>query len=213
METLSGWPSLYHRTDHQALKYLLEQRLTHPLQHKWLTKLLGLDYEIQYKKGIDNGVTDALSRRTIAYHSEVCPTKHGTLNAISSAQPAWVQELLDSYVGDPMAQELIPQLLLDPTSNSGYQLDKGLVKFKGKLYVGTSKGIRENLIKALHASAVGGHSGQRGCLQRVQALFHWPGIKRDVIQFVRSCDVCQRSKHENVPYPELLQPLPVPQQA
>ena len=51
------------RTDHQALKHLLEQRLTNPLQHKWLTKLLGLDYEIQYKKGSDNGVADAFSRR------------------------------------------------------------------------------------------------------------------------------------------------------
>lgn len=39
------------RTDHQSLKFLLEQKLTIPLQHKWLTKLLGLDYEIQYKKG------------------------------------------------------------------------------------------------------------------------------------------------------------------
>ena len=112
-----------------------------------------------------------------------------------------------------MVQDLIPQLLLDPSSNSDYQFDKGLLKFKGKLYVGTAKGIKDNLIKELHDSAVGGHSGQRGCLQRVQALFHWPGIKKKVIQFVRSCDVCQRNKHENVPYPGLLQPLPVPQQA
>nr|XP_027093474.1 uncharacterized protein LOC113713862 [Coffea arabica] len=76
------------RTDHQALKYLLEQRLTHPLQHKWLTKLLGLDYEIHYKKGIDNGVADALSRRRIVDHSKGCSTESGILNAISSVQPA-----------------------------------------------------------------------------------------------------------------------------
>ena len=65
----------------------------------------------------------------------------------------------------------------------------------------------------MHDSAIGGHSGQKGCLHRIQALFHWPGLKRDVIQYVRSCDVCQRNKHENVPYPGLLQPIPVPQQA
>ena len=50
------------KTDHQSLKYLLDQKLTTSLQHKWLAKLLGLDYEIQYKKGVENKVADALSR-------------------------------------------------------------------------------------------------------------------------------------------------------
>ncbi|KAL3530061.1 hypothetical protein ACH5RR_009383 [Cinchona calisaya] len=34
------------KTDHQSLKYLLEQNITTPMQQKWLTKLLGLNYEI-----------------------------------------------------------------------------------------------------------------------------------------------------------------------
>ncbi|XP_019265828.1 PREDICTED: uncharacterized protein LOC109243359 [Nicotiana attenuata] len=51
------------RTDHQSLKFLLEQKITTALQQKGLTKLLGLDYEVQYKKGTENRVADALSRR------------------------------------------------------------------------------------------------------------------------------------------------------
>lgn len=51
------------KTDHQPLKYLLEQRITTPSQQKWLVKLLGYDYIISYKKGKDNIVADALSRR------------------------------------------------------------------------------------------------------------------------------------------------------
>ncbi|KAK8943096.1 hypothetical protein KSP39_PZI009423 [Platanthera zijinensis] len=50
------------RTDHQSLKHFLDQRLASPLQQKWLTKLLGYDYEIVYKQGKENLVVDALSR-------------------------------------------------------------------------------------------------------------------------------------------------------
>lgn len=35
-------------------------------------------------------------------------------------------------------------------------------------------------------------------------------MKQDIIRFVQQCDNCQRNKHENLPYPGLLQPLPVP---
>lgn len=51
------------RTGQQSLKFLLEHKITSTLQHKWVTKLLGLDYEIQYKQGTTNRVVDALSRR------------------------------------------------------------------------------------------------------------------------------------------------------
>ncbi|XP_019160031.1 PREDICTED: uncharacterized protein LOC109156634 [Ipomoea nil] len=38
-------------------------------------------------------------------------------------------------------------------------------------------------------------------------------MKREGIQAVKTCDVCQRYKEENVAYPGLLQPLSVPEQA
>ncbi|KAI4294825.1 hypothetical protein MLD38_040853 [Melastoma candidum] len=50
------------KTDHFSLKYLLEQKITTAFQSKCLPKLLGLDYEVVYKKGKDNAAADALSR-------------------------------------------------------------------------------------------------------------------------------------------------------
>lgn len=38
------------RTDQRSLKYLMEQRITTPTQTRWLPKILGYDYVIQYKK-------------------------------------------------------------------------------------------------------------------------------------------------------------------
>lgn len=50
------------RMDQKSLKYLLEQRITTPAQARWLPKLLRYDYEIEYKRGKENGGADALSR-------------------------------------------------------------------------------------------------------------------------------------------------------
>jgi hypothetical protein len=39
------------KTDHDSLKYFLEQILSLEEQQKWVTKILGYDFEIIYKKG------------------------------------------------------------------------------------------------------------------------------------------------------------------
>lgn len=51
------------KTNHQSLKFLIQQRTSTPMQQKWLIKLMGYDFEIIYKKGKENVAADALSRR------------------------------------------------------------------------------------------------------------------------------------------------------
>lgn len=50
------------RTDHKSLKNLLSQVIQTPERHTFLYKLLGFDYVTEYKLGVENKVTDALSR-------------------------------------------------------------------------------------------------------------------------------------------------------
>ncbi|XP_060673303.1 uncharacterized protein LOC132803788 [Ziziphus jujuba] len=61
------------RTDQQSLKYLLEQRITTLAQARWLPKLLGYDYHIEYKHGNENQVADALSRVELNFISISTP--------------------------------------------------------------------------------------------------------------------------------------------
>jgi hypothetical protein len=50
------------KTDQQSLKHLLQQRISTPPQQKWLYKLMGFDYDIEYHAGKENVVAEALSR-------------------------------------------------------------------------------------------------------------------------------------------------------
>ena len=74
------------KTDHDSLKYFLEQRLCSEEKQKWVTKRLGYEFEIIYKKGKQNVVADALSRKD--------EDVEALLYAISIIQPDWIVEAM-----------------------------------------------------------------------------------------------------------------------
>ena len=49
------------RIDHDSLKYFLEQIVYWEYKQKWITKMLGYDFGIIYKKGKQNIVVATLS--------------------------------------------------------------------------------------------------------------------------------------------------------
>lgn len=100
------------RTDHHSLKYLLEQKITTVIQQKGLTKLLGLNYEVQYKRGAENKVANALSTQ-FEDKEEKMVTTTACVSAISVVVPTWVQEIHKSYNGDAAATELITEFSVD----------------------------------------------------------------------------------------------------
>ncbi|KAL2230956.1 UNVERIFIED_CONTAM: Retrovirus-related Pol polyprotein from transposon [Sesamum indicum] len=194
------------RTDQRSLKHILDQRVDSMLQQKWVTKLLGFGYEVQYKKGNENRAADALSR---VEHEENDLQSH----AISAQIPMWMQEVQASYEGNTLFQTVAQAKIIDSQSFPDYTYEAGVLRRKGKICIGSHGEIREKILKVLHDSALGGHSGIVGTYQRGKLLFYWPTMKADIQNWVKECEVCQRSKHENCPYPGLLQPLPIPDQA
>jgi hypothetical protein len=55
-----------------------------------MTKLMGLQFKIVYKKGKENKAADALSRIPVVQ----------AMQAISVVQPIWIQEVINSYETD-----------------------------------------------------------------------------------------------------------------
>ncbi|GKB77646.1 ty3-gypsy retrotransposon protein [Tanacetum coccineum] len=50
------------QTDHKSIKELMQQVIQMPLQQKYVRKLMGFDFTIEYKPKVSNQVADALSR-------------------------------------------------------------------------------------------------------------------------------------------------------
>ncbi|KAL3533672.1 hypothetical protein ACH5RR_007193 [Cinchona calisaya] len=75
------------------------------MQQKWLTKLLGLSYEIQYRAGTRNTIADSLSRREDV--GSEC-------QSITQVLPTWITEVMQSYKQDRIAQKHISELLRKP---------------------------------------------------------------------------------------------------
>ena len=61
---LVGYKVIVH-TDHAALRYLLTKKDAKPRLLRWILLLQEFDLEIKYKKGIENGFVDHLSRMKI----------------------------------------------------------------------------------------------------------------------------------------------------
>ena len=77
------------KMDHDSLKYFLEQRLSSEEKQKWVTKMLGYEFEIIYKKGKQNVVVDALSRKDEDVEEFLC--------AISIIQLDWINKARDEW--------------------------------------------------------------------------------------------------------------------
>jgi len=91
-----------------------------------------------------------------------------------------------------------------------FQVIENLLFFKGKFYLPSHSTFKKLLLEEFHSSTLGGHSGTHKTLGRLRDSVYWDGMLKDVIEFVRSCAICQQTKTPtHLPY-GLLQPLPLP---
>ena len=67
---------------------------------------------------------------------------------------------------------------------------------------------RARLLAMAHDHTWAGHQGSKNTLRRLQAVFFWPSIERDVRDYCRSCELCQKTSNRSAPCAPL-SPLPV----
>ena len=199
-------------TDHKNLIYFTTSRTLNRRQARWSSFLADYDFEILFRPGVQHGKADALSR---------CPDfalRPGD-DAYSQQshcllRPDQLQMFATATTSDPFAKEIMARIN-DPSPGmkssylNQFTTRDGLLYRNHLLYVPEGS-CRTRVLQNCHDDPLAGHFGVTKTLELLSRGFWWPQPWKFVKEFIKTCDVCARSKTpHHRPY-GLLHPLPIP---
>ena len=91
--------------------------------------------------------------------------------------------------------------------------EDGLMLKEGKVYIPRDEKLRAEVIRLHYNTPVGGHGGQWKTAELVMRNFWWPGVTREVKQYVEGCNACQCNKNQTQPPVGKLMPNSIPEKA
>lgn len=98
--------------------------------------------------------------------------------AVTAVTPAWASTVETSYTNDDHCKSLLEKLTVSANAAPPYTLHSGILRYKGRIYVGSDAVLKHQIIDSLHNSPIGGHSGIVATYQRVKKLFDWRQARR-----------------------------------
>eukprot|EP00253_Pinus_taeda_P013617 PITA_13617 len=191
-------------TDHHSLTNYFSQPTLNARQARWVDFLSGFDFEIKHLQGKENRVADALTRKVQQlYEVSVSEWKSPVLEMVKEASRQ-----------DVNYQQLKLQLQQSAglTDQSDYKLNEdGMIHFKQRLYVPSQDKIKNLIMDEFHVSHYAGHPGYQKMITAIRKEYFWPGMKKDIAEYLARCLECQQIKAEHQHPAGLLQPLPIPE--
>lgn len=210
-------------TDHANLVTFASKRVMNRRQARWQVEMSEIPFTMSHRPGIQNKRADALTRRTEDLNNPegVLPTDQliipkGKL-ILSTLEASQKQDFLAAQEHDSWAQSIIQALRTQANRHPDVDLatcnidDDGILNINQYIYVPNDDALRLRIIKARHDHPAAGHPGQAATFELITRDFWWKGMRKDIAQFIRNCEACQRMKPpRHSPY-GLLRPLPIPQ--
>lgn len=188
-------------TDHLSLKWL--NSIDNPTGRlaRWALELQQYNFTVQYRKGKQNVVADALSRQPMETLNRATENSQADL-----PECVWLQKRLKEVRDNPAKYS--------DYSIIGTELFRHIPRHANdedctpwKLCVGTFH--RQRVLEENHNQPAAGHLGIRKTINRISSRYYWPGMFRDVARFVRGCESCQRYKPSQLaPAGEMLVHVP-----
>ena len=197
-------------TDHKNLKYFMSsQNLNHSRQACWALYLSRFYFVLKHIPGSKMRKVDGLSRKSDWEKGVEEDSKERTL-----LKPEWVRSIQAGEVimeGVDILEKIRRSEAKDnkvvkaveEMKKAGVKMlrDKewrekdGLMLKEEKVYVPKDEALRVEIIRLHHDMPMGGHGEQWKMAEMVTRNFWWPGVTREVKQYVEGYNACQHNKN------------------
>ncbi|KZS03675.1 Uncharacterized protein APZ42_033546, partial [Daphnia magna] len=203
-------------TDHEALCWLRTKKDLAGRLARWSLCLLEYEVEIRYRSGRLHTNADCLSRFPLTSadtnDEERCVTI-GTLNYANNelfTNEDW-DDLTAKQRDNHLWRSIITKLENNRSAGRRFCLKNGkLFKIKhlwGQTYLRlcVPSEYTHIVLTKYHDDPTAGHLGIHKTLAKIGQRFHWPGLEKEVVSYVKSCKLCQSRKSPKIKPAGLLQ--------
>lgn len=178
-------------TDHAALKWLMEKKDLAGRLARWSLELQSFNFTIEHRKGAANIVPDALSRAAVEETSHVgIPL---VLDDEEFSTDAY-NELRDTVKSNknnlPDVEERNGIVYKRTDCRSGVE-DELLWK------IWVPEGLRKGLMETSHNPPSASHGGVDKTINLIKRQYFWPGMSKDIREFIANCQICKETKAPN----------------
>ncbi|KAK1602129.1 hypothetical protein QYE76_017172 [Lolium multiflorum] len=181
------WPKEFViHSDHESLKYLKSQHNLNKRHAKWVEFIESFPYVIKYKKGKENVVADALSRKITLLLTRL------------EFHVLGLEEIKELYPSDAFFGPIFAKCSVDRGFDDFYLHDGYLFK-ANKICIPESS-LRKLLLQESHGGGLMGHFGRDKTLSMLSTHYYWPRMKRDVERLCNRCTTCLQAKSTSNPH-------------
>ncbi|KAD6796137.1 hypothetical protein E3N88_07033 [Mikania micrantha] len=189
-------------TDHKSLQHILDQKMLNMRQRRWVELLNDYDCEIRYHPGKANVVADALSRK-----ERVKPLRVKALGM--TIQTSLIPQIKDAQQQALQATNYSAEGLRGLDKKLNTKAD-GLLYFKDRMWIPLCGNSRTIILDEAHKSRYSIHPGADKMYKDLKDFYWWPGMKKQIAEYVDRCLTCLKVKAEHQRPSGLLQQPEIP---
>ncbi|GJS19483.1 putative reverse transcriptase domain-containing protein [Tanacetum coccineum] len=180
--------------DHTILQHIFSQKELNMRHRRWIELFSDYEYETRYHPGKANVVVDALSRKERVNPKRVRAMNMTLQSSIKDRILAAHKEAVDEFPG---LQKSLDEMIEQRNDGTLYYLDRIWVPLKGE--------VRTLIMDKAHKSKYSVHPGADKMYYDLRDRYWWPGMKRDIAEYVNKCLNCLKVKAEHQRSSGLLQ--------